>query len=95
MSNMHMRRHNVVTGRIRSMRIQPWGGNPSLECTLADETGSVILIFTGRREIPGLRLGTTLTAQATVAIHQTGPAMMNPIVELLSVPEAAHAPSEH
>ncbi len=90
-----LRRPATVVGRVRAMRIQPWGGNPSLECTLADETGIITLVFTGRREIPGVRLGTVLKAQGTVANlhHTTG--IMNPIVELLSVPEAAHSPSEH
>jgi len=32
-----------------------------LECTLADETGSITVVFFGRREIGGVRLGTIMT----------------------------------
>jgi hypothetical protein len=34
------------------MRVQPWGGNPALECVVADETGSVVVVFFGRRSSP-------------------------------------------
>ena len=43
-----------VTGRVHSVRVQPHGGVASLECTLVDETGGIVLVFLGRRSIPGM-----------------------------------------
>ena len=50
-ADVAVRERAMVAGRVRAMRIQPWGGNPSLEVSLADESGSVTVVFFGRRSI--------------------------------------------
>ncbi len=35
-------RHRArIAGRVRSVRVQPWGGVPTLECTVVDSTGGL------------------------------------------------------
>jgi RecJ-like exonuclease len=77
-----------VRGRVRSIRVQPLAGVPTLECTIYDETGGLAVVFLGRREIPGIRPGATLTAEGMVSDHQGRLAILNPAYQLQS-------PGEH
>ena len=88
-ADLRFRRPAKVAGRLRSVRIQPWSDVPSLEGTLIDASGGeVLLVFLGRREIPGIRTGTQLVAQGMVGDRRGRLAMLNPDYELLSVPES-------
>jgi len=52
--NAVQHRQNVrIAGRIHSMRVQPWGGAPTLEVSVGDETGTMTVVFAGRRQIGG------------------------------------------
>jgi hypothetical protein len=85
---LQWRRHARVAGRVKTMRVQPWSGVPTLECVLIDAQGDcVTLVFLGRRTIPGIRNGTVLAAEATVGKHHGMLAMINPLYELLSLSE--------
>lgn len=72
-----------VKGRIRSIRVQPWADVGSLECTVVDETGGLLLIFLGRRAIAGVELGRHVVAEGMVGEHRGYLAILNPVVELL------------
>jgi hypothetical protein len=72
-----------VAGRIRSMRIQPWAGVPTLECTIIDESGGVVVVFLGRRRIAGIHLGTELMVEGMVGQHDRRLAIINPDYEIL------------
>jgi amino acid transporter len=88
-SELHYRRRARVSGRVRSVRIQPWGDVPSLECSLVDASGGeVTIVFLGRREVPGIRTGTQLVVEGMVGDRRGALAMLNPDYELLSAPEA-------
>jgi hypothetical protein len=77
-----------VAGRVKTLRVQPWGDVPTLECVLVDGSGEAItLVFLGRRSIPGIRNGTQMMAEAMVGKHQGKLAMINPVYELHSVAE--------
>jgi len=89
------RQRSTVAGRVRAFRVQPWGGNPALECTLADETGSITVVFFGRREIGGVRLGTIMTVTGVAGEHHGMRAMLNPEYDVLSTPTAPHKPEHH
>jgi RecG-like helicase len=67
-----------VEGRIRSLRVRPWGDNPTLEVVLVDDTGGITLVFLARRSIAGLKLGTHLRAEGTVGSLDNRPAILNP-----------------
>ena len=73
-----------VAGRIRSVRVQPWAGVPSLECTLEDQSGRILVTFMGRRRVPGIEPGAQLLVEGMVGTHRGQPAILNPIYELLA-----------
>jgi amino acid transporter len=87
---LEWRRHARIAGKVKSVRVQPWSGVPTLECVLVDNSGEAItLVFLGRRTIPGVRSGALLAAEATVGKHRGMLAMINPLYELLSSGEPA------
>jgi hypothetical protein len=65
------------------MRVQPWADVASLECVVVDPTGGVLLVFLGRRRIPGLELGRALEAEGTVGESRGYLAVLNPEIELI------------
>jgi amino acid transporter len=71
-----------VHGRVQAVRVEPLGGSPSLECTLADDTGSVSMVFFGRRAIEGIVMGATVTAEGMAIDHHGRLAIVNPLYEL-------------
>jgi len=52
-----------VEGQVVRMRARPTEGVPSLAVSIADDTGSVIAIWTGRRAIGGITLGRRLRVE--------------------------------
>jgi hypothetical protein len=75
----------TVVGEITSLRIVPRAGSPSLEATITDGTGSVLLVWTGRRKIAGVAPGKRIVVSGRGA--PTGPKrrllIFNPSYELL------------
>jgi amino acid transporter len=89
------RHRATVAGRVRAFRVQPWGGNLALECTLADETGSIAVVFFGRREIGGVRLGTIMSITGVPGEHHGMRAILNPEYAIISTPTAPIRPDHH
>jgi hypothetical protein len=89
-AQVQYRQHARVAGRIHSVRVQPHGGVASLECTLVDDTGGIALVFLGRRDIPGLKVGARITADGTAGTDHGHLAILNPVFEFLpdSAPKA-------
>jgi hypothetical protein len=77
----HWRQRAKVSGRVRSVRVQPWSGVATLECTLRDATGGLVLVFLGRREVAGIRPGVHLTAEGMIGEHNGRLAILNPVYE--------------
>jgi amino acid transporter len=89
-SQLEWRSPARVAGRVKTLRVQPWANVPTLECVLVDGSGEAItLVFLGRRSIPGIRSGTQMVAEARVGKHEGKLAMINPIYELMSVPQTS------
>jgi hypothetical protein len=82
-----------VAGRIRSVRVQPRAGTSNLECLLADRTGQLLLVFQGRRRIPGIQPGARLLVEGMVGDWGHRPAILNPDYELIAGPDAEDAPT--
>jgi hypothetical protein len=76
-----------LTGRVQAIRVQPWSGVATLEVTLVDETGSIQLVFLGRRTIAGIGTGTRLRVQGVVGTHRGDRSILNPVYRIL--PEQA------
>ena len=92
---LEQRQRATVAGRVRSLRVQPWSGTPSLECTLADETGSITVVWFGRRQLAGVRPGTLMAVTGTPGRHHGMTAILNPEYDIISSPAAPEAPAEH
>ncbi len=71
-----------VHGRVQAVRVEPLGGSPSLECTMADDTGALSVVFFGRRQIEGITIGATLTVEGMAIDHHGRLAIVNPVYEL-------------
>jgi len=78
----------VVEGRVRSLRVRPWGDSPTLEVVLVDGSGGLTLVFLARRRLPGVQLGTLLRAEGTVGSLDHTPAILNPRYTILPAPAA-------
>ncbi len=87
-------RHRVrVAGRVKSVRVQPRAGTSNLECVLADDTGRLLLVFQGRRRIPGIQPGARLVVEGMVGDWARRQAILNPDYELIAGPEAQLEPT--
>jgi amino acid transporter len=73
-----------VAGRIQALRVHPLAGSPSLECTIADDTGAMSAVFLGRHEIGGLEIGRTIVIEGMAVEHHGRLSIVNPLYELLA-----------
>jgi amino acid transporter len=80
-----------VAGKVRSIRVPTRTDSANLECVLGDASGQILLVFQGRRRIPGIQQGSRLVAQGTVGAWQGRLAVLNPDYELIAGPETADA----
>jgi len=76
-----------VAGRVRSVKVQPWAGAPSLECVLADSSGRLTVTFMGRRQVPGIEPGSRLVAEGVVINRRGQPTILNPIYRIIASSE--------
>jgi hypothetical protein len=72
----------TVTGRLRSVVYTPRETVPTLEAELFDGSGSVHLVWLGRRRIAGIEAGRTLTARGRFASFDGRQVIYNPWYEL-------------
>ena len=72
----------TVTGRLKSVVYTPRETVPTLEAELFDGSGSVTLVWLGRRRIPGIEPGRTLTARGRFADSEGKRLIFNPWYEL-------------
>jgi hypothetical protein len=79
------RKEITVAGEITSLRIVPRAGTPSLEATVNDGSGSLVVVWTGRRNIPGVSPGKRLVLSGRGAPQGAGTRLtvFNPRYELL------------
>ncbi|HEY3925892.1 MAG TPA: OB-fold nucleic acid binding domain-containing protein [Acidothermaceae bacterium] len=71
-----------VVGMLRTVTIQPRGGSPSLQAELWDGSGSVDVVWIGRRRIAGIEPGRVLKAQGRMTQRDGRRVMFNPRYEL-------------
>lgn len=79
------RQHVTLVGEIKSLRIVPRAGSPSLEATISDGSGALVAVWTGRRRIAGVAPGKRLIINGRGAPNgPTGRLLFyNPRYELL------------
>ncbi len=84
-ANAQVRDRVVLQGAINSITIGPRDGSPMrLEAELDDGTGSVALVWMGRRSIPGLDVGRRVIVRGTLTIYGGRRVIFNPRYELLA-----------
>jgi amino acid transporter len=76
----------TVEGRVTSLRVRPLADVPSLEIVLNDGSGSLSVVFHGRRHIEGIQTGTVMRVEGTAIDHHGRLAILNPEYTLLAVP---------
>lgn len=78
-------RHRVsVCGTLRTVTMQPRGGEPALEAELYDGSGAVDIVWLGRRRIAGIEPGRMLRANGLITEQDGRKVMFNPRYELWS-----------
>ena len=91
-SDTEWRQRAKVAGRIKSVRVQTGTAASNLECTLADESGTLLLVFQGRPHIPGIEPGARLVVEGMVGSWEHSMAMLNPDYELIAGVSEDEAP---
>jgi hypothetical protein len=74
----------VVQGTLRTVTLRPRGGVPALEAELYDGSGSINVIWLGRRRIGGISPGRGIRVQGRIGVHGGERIMFNPRYDLRS-----------
>jgi len=81
-ANCHRGSVVTVTGRLKTVVYLPQTNVSTLEAELYDGSGSVFLVWLGRRQIAGIEPGRTLTARGRIAEQNGREVIFNPWYEL-------------
>jgi hypothetical protein len=73
----------TVLGRVRSLTLRPRAGTPTLEVELYDGSGTLTLIWLGRREIAGINPGQQMRATGRISVAGSKRVIYNPRYELV------------
>jgi amino acid transporter len=76
------RRPARIRGRIGRVTVEPWSSVPTLECEVADGTGTVVVAFLGRRQIAGIDVGARIVITGTPSERRGRLVFINPEYEL-------------
>lgn len=78
----HEHEQVCMAGRLRSVRFTPRTNLPTLEAELYDGTGTVTLIWLGRRRIAGIEPGRNLVVRGRICDQGSREVIYNPWYEL-------------
>jgi RecG-like helicase len=81
------RQRVCICGKVTRMTARPTSGQPALAISIADDTGTVTAVWTGRREIGGITLGRRLAINGVPVWRGDHLEFTNPSYTLL--PKAA------
>ena len=73
-----------VAGTLRAVTMRPRGASLTMEADLWDGTGSITLVWLGRRNIPGIQPGRRIVVRGRVAQIKGERTIFNPVYELRS-----------
>lgn len=77
------RQRVCVCGKVTRMTARPTSGQPALAISIADDTGTVTAVWTGRREIGGITLGRRIAINGVPVLHGDHLEFTNPGYTLL------------
>ncbi len=83
---LRQRQFAEIAGRVRAMTINHEGGIHELRCVIADNSGSVTLVFQGRSNVPGIERGTRLLVRGTITSLRREAVILNPQYEIVAAP---------
>ncbi|GAA3821849.1 OB-fold nucleic acid binding domain-containing protein [Nocardioides panacisoli] len=72
-----------LRGSLRTVTLRPRGGVPALEAELYDGTGTLTLVWLGRRRIAGIDPGRAIEVAGRIGSHEGTRVIYNPKYELL------------
>lgn len=73
-----------LRGTLRTVTLRPRGGVPALEAELFDGSGSIVLVWLGRRQIAAINPGRSLEVVGRIGLHGGDRIIYNPRYELLA-----------
>lgn len=73
-----------VRGRIDALEVREHGKSPWLEARLRDGSGALVIVWMGRREIPGVHVGREVVVSGRVSSAKGTPRIFNPHYELVA-----------
>ncbi|GAB3710471.1 OB-fold nucleic acid binding domain-containing protein [Mariniluteicoccus flavus] len=76
----------TVRGTLDTVTLSPRESNPELVAELNDGSGTVTVTWMGRRQIAGIRAGTTIEVEGRISCQGGVRRMFNPRYRLLEVP---------
>jgi amino acid transporter len=79
-----------VAGTLRTVTLRPRGSTPTMEAELWDGTGTVTLVWLGRRDIPGIAPGRKLVVHGRLTTLKGERAIYNPRYELQPAAASEH-----
>lgn len=82
-AELSQRQRATVCGTLRSVTLRPRAGVPALEAELYDGSGSISLIWLGRRQIAGIEPGRRLRVTGMVTEAEGILSIFNPGYELV------------
>lgn len=71
-----------IAGTLRAVTLRPVGGVPTVQAELWDGTGTVSLVWLGRRRIGGIEPGRSIVARGRVTVTDGHRVIYNPIYDL-------------
>ena len=73
-----------IQGSLRTVTLRPRGGVPALEAELYDGSGTILVIWLGRRRIAGIFPGRQIRVEGRIGVHSDTRIIYNPRYELRS-----------
>ncbi|GDX17211.1 hypothetical protein LBMAG05_05070 [Actinomycetes bacterium] len=73
-----------VTGVVKTATIRPVNQVPAYEVEIFDGSGSLIIIWQGRKHVAGIEPGTRLEVEGRITFLSGKPCLHNPVYKILS-----------
>jgi hypothetical protein len=83
-SSITHRQRVTLAGRVKAVRVQPRAGVATLQCTVADATGEITVVFLGRRHVGGWEPGAFVVVTGVVGDRGGRLEILNPEYQLLA-----------
>lgn len=71
-----------LQGTLRTVTLRPRGGVPALEAELYDGSGTITVVWLGRRRIAGIEPGRAIKVEGRIGVQEKTRVLFNPRYEL-------------